>query len=121
MPIWPSRSILPNCSGSSPTNNATGQLRSPLDAAGRRGSGLRVGQTGASMKLLMLAGVVLIVLGAVALWYRQSYTEREAGVDIGSFHASVNREKTFSFPPAVGIIAIAGGAALAVLGMMKRS
>ena len=73
------------------------------------------------MKPLAIVGIVLILLGVVALVYQGvTYTTRETVVDIGPLHATADRERTFPLPPVLGIAAVAGGVALLVVGMRKR-
>ena len=74
------------------------------------------------MKPAALAGIVLIVLGVVALVYQGiTYTKRETVIDIGPLHATADREKTLPLPPVIGVAAIAGGVALLVVGGRKRA
>ena len=74
------------------------------------------------MKPAALAGIVLIVLGVVALVYQGiTYTRRETVVDIGPLHATEDRERTLPLPPVIGIAAIAGGVALLVVGSRRRA
>jgi hypothetical protein len=74
------------------------------------------------MKPMTLAGVVLIVVGLVALVYQGfTYTTRETVIDIGPIHATADREKTFPLPPVLGIVAVAGGVALMMAGARKGS
>ena len=74
------------------------------------------------MKPLAIVGIVLILLGVVALVYQGfTYTSRETVVDIGPLHATAERERTFPLPPVLGIAAVAGGVALLVVGMRKRA
>jgi hypothetical protein len=74
------------------------------------------------MKPLAIVGVLLIVLGVAALVYQGvTYTSRETVIDIGPVHATADREKTLPIPPAVGILAVAGGVALLVAGARKRA
>ena len=55
-------------------------------------------------------GVILIVLGLVALAYQGiSYTTREKVVDIGPIEASKETKQTIPLPPILGIVAVAGG------------
>jgi hypothetical protein len=73
------------------------------------------------VKPVAIAGVLLIVLGLAALVYQGvSYTSRETVIDIGPVHATADREKTLPIPPVVGILAVAGGVALLVVGARKR-
>jgi hypothetical protein len=72
------------------------------------------------MKPLTIAGVVLIVLGVVALVYQGiTYTSRETVVDIGPVHATADRQQTMPLPPILGIVAVASGVALIIAGMRK--
>ena len=74
------------------------------------------------MRPISLVGVVLIVLGLVALVYQGiNYTSRETVIDIGPLHATADRERTLPLPPVLGIAAIAGGVALLVVGGRKRA
>jgi hypothetical protein len=71
---------------------------------------------------MAIIGVVLIVLGIVALVYQGiNYTSRETVVDIGPLHATADRQKTLPLSPIVGIVAVAGGVALVVAGMRKNA
>jgi hypothetical protein len=74
------------------------------------------------MKPAALAGIVLIVLGVVALVYQGiTYTRSETVLDLGPLHATADREKTLPIPPVLGIAAVAGGVALLVVGGRKRA
>ena len=74
------------------------------------------------MKPLAIAGVLLIVLGLVALVYQGvTYTSRETVIDIGPLHATADREKTLPLPPVLGIASVVGGVVLLVAGMRKRA
>ncbi len=71
---------------------------------------------------MKMAGIVLIVLGVLALAYQGfTYTTRETVIDIGPLKATAEREKTFPLPPIIGIVAIAGGVALIFGGSRKRA
>jgi hypothetical protein len=73
------------------------------------------------VKPIALFGVVLIVLGLVALIYQGiTYTSRETVIDIGPLHATADRERTLPLSPVLGIVAVAGGVALLVAGARKR-
>jgi len=72
------------------------------------------------MKPIAVVGLVLIVLGVVALAYQGfTYTSRETVVDIGPLHATADRQKTLPLPPVLGIAAVAGGVALLVAGRKR--
>ena len=73
------------------------------------------------MKPISIAGLVLIVLGLVALAYQGiNYTSRETVIDIGPVHATADRQKTIPLPPVFGIVAVAGGVALLVAGVRRQ-
>jgi hypothetical protein len=73
------------------------------------------------MKPIAIAGVLLVVLGLAALVYQGvSYTSRETVIDIGPITATADRQKTLPIPPVLGILAVAGGVALLVIGARKR-
>ena len=64
-----------------------------------------------------LVGIVLIVLGALALAYQGiTYTTREKVVDLGPIKASVDKQKTIPLPPILGAVALAAGVVLLVVG-----
>jgi len=72
------------------------------------------------MKTNSLIGIILIVVGIVALAYQGiTYTTREKVVDIGSIQVTADKTKTFPLPPIVGGIALVGGIVLLVMGSKK--
>jgi hypothetical protein len=74
------------------------------------------------MKPAAIVGLVLIVVGLAALAYQGfTYTSRETVLDIGPIHATADREKTVPLPPVLGIVAVAGGIALVVVGVRNRA
>ena len=63
----------------------------------------------------MIVGIILIVLGVVALGYEGiSYTTREKVIDVGPLQASVERKKTIPLSPLVGGAALLGGIVLVI-------
>jgi len=74
------------------------------------------------MRPMAIVGMLLIVLGVVALVYQGiTYTSRETVIDIGPLHATADRQKTLPLPPVLGIVAVAGGVALLIAGLRKRA
>ena len=72
------------------------------------------------MKPVAILGVLLIVVGLVALAYQGiTYTRREKVIDLGPIQATAERERTVPLPPVVGIVAVAAGVALVFAGMRK--
>ena len=72
------------------------------------------------MKPVMLVGIALIILGVLALAYQGiTYTTREKIIDLGPLKASVDKEKRIPLPPIVGVLALAGGVVLVIVGARK--
>jgi len=67
-----------------------------------------------------LVGIVLIILGVLALAYQGiTYTTREKVIDLGPLQASVDKKKSIPLPPIVGAVALAGGVVLVIVGARK--
>jgi len=74
------------------------------------------------MKPIAWLGIVLLVLGVLALAYQGiSYTRQEKVVDIGPIHATAERHERIPLPPIVGGLAMVGGIALLVVGARKKA
>jgi hypothetical protein len=72
------------------------------------------------MKTYTLIGIILIVIGIIALAYQGiTYTTREKVVDIGPIQMTADKTKTIPLPPIVGGIALVGGIVLLVAGGKK--
>jgi hypothetical protein len=72
------------------------------------------------MKPISIAGIILVVLGALALAYQGiDYTRREKVIDIGPIHATKDTTEQIPLPPIVGGLALAGGIALLVAGARR--
>jgi hypothetical protein len=70
---------------------------------------------------MKIIGIVLIVVGALALAYGGiSYTKREKVLDIGPLEATTETRETVPLPPVLGAIALAGGIVLLVVGSRRR-
>ena len=55
------------------------------------------------MKPSSLAGILLVVLGALALAYQGfNYTHREKVLDVGPIHATRDTQEHISLPPILG-------------------
>lgn len=69
------------------------------------------------MKPAGIIGVILIVIGIIALAYGGfTYTKREKVIDAGPLQVSADREKTVPFPPILGGICLVGGIVLVLVG-----
>jgi hypothetical protein len=72
------------------------------------------------MKTYSLTGLILIVLGIVALTYQGiSYTISEKVSDIGSHQVTADRTKTQQLQPIVGGVALVGVIVVLVMGNKK--
>jgi hypothetical protein len=73
------------------------------------------------MKPISMVGILLVVLGALALAYQGvTYTHREKIIDVGPIHATADEQKTIPLPPVLGAITLAGGIALLVVGSRQK-
>ena len=71
---------------------------------------------------LIIMGLILAVLGAVALsWQKISYTTHETVVDVGPLKVTADNKKDLPLSPIFGGIALAGGVGLIVLGVRESS
>jgi len=74
------------------------------------------------MKPISLVGIVLVVVGALALAYQGfNYTRERNVVDVGPIHATVGTQEHVALPPIIGGMALAAGVALLVVGARKKS
>ena len=69
------------------------------------------------MKTASVIGILLIVLGVIALAYQGiTYTTHKKVIDLGPIQASTTEHKTIPLPPILGGIALVGGIALLFAG-----
>lgn len=74
------------------------------------------------MKPSMWAGIVLIVLGALALAYQGiDYTRQKDVVNVGSLHVTAESHEQIPVPPILGGLALVGGIVLLVMGTRKKA
>jgi len=74
------------------------------------------------MKPITWLGILLVILGSLALAYQGfTYTRQEKILDVGPVHATAERHERVSIPPILGGIALVGGIGLVVVGARKRS
>lgn len=70
---------------------------------------------------MKLAGIVLIVLGALALTYQGiRYTTREKVIDLGSLQVTASERRSIPLPPIVGGVALVAGIALVLADRKKK-
>ena len=69
------------------------------------------------MKTASMVGIVLIVLGVIALAYQGiTYTTQKKVLDIGPIQATKEEHKTIPLPPILGGLALVGGVVLLIAG-----
>jgi hypothetical protein len=72
--------------------------------------------------MLKIVGVILIVLGVVALIFGGiTYTTKEEVLDLGPIEATAEKERKIPLPPILGAIALIGGIVLLVVGAQKKA
>jgi uncharacterized membrane protein HdeD (DUF308 family) len=72
------------------------------------------------MKPATIVGIILIVIGIVALAYQGiTYTISERVVDLGPLKVEAKRERTIPLPPVVGVVALIGGIVLVAVSGRK--
>jgi hypothetical protein len=74
------------------------------------------------MKTISWVGIVLIVLGALALAYQGfSYTRHHNVIDMGPMHVTADTHEWVSLPPILDGLALVGGIVLVVMGARNKS
>jgi len=72
--------------------------------------------------MIRMAGIVLIVLGVLALAYHEfTYTETKKDAQIGTLTIQHNETESVPLPPIVGGIFIAAGVAALFVGSRRNS
>ena len=72
------------------------------------------------MKPATVVGIILIILGIVALAYQGiNYTTKDKVVDLVPLKVASQRAKTIPLPPIVGIAALVGGVVLVAVSARK--
>ena len=72
------------------------------------------------MKMLLYAGLLLVVLGIVSLVVPVPHTERE-GIKVGNRNLGVQTSHSERVSPIISVVLIAGGIALSMAGARSRS
>jgi len=73
------------------------------------------------MKPIMVIGIVLVILGVLALAYQGiNYNREKTVIDLGPMHATTETHERIPLPPILGGAALAGGVALLVIGARKK-
>jgi hypothetical protein len=75
---------------------------------------------GKHMRVITMVGIVLIVIGVVALVYQGiTYTTREKVLEVGPVEVRKETQKTIPLPPVIGGVALAGGIVLVLVGARR--
>lgn len=70
---------------------------------------------------MKIVGVILIVLGVIALAYGGiNYTREETVLDVGPIEARTRTRETIPLPPVLGALALVGGIALMIADSRRR-
>jgi hypothetical protein len=74
------------------------------------------------MKPIIWVGILLVVLGGLALAYQGfNYTHQEHVMDVGPMHVTTETKDRVSIPPILGGLALAAGVVVLVVGARKQS
>lgn len=74
------------------------------------------------MKPITLIGIVLAVLGILALAYQGiNYSRQKDVVDLGAVHITTETHERIPLPPVLGGLALAGGVALVIVGARAKA
>ena len=74
------------------------------------------------MRSSLIAGIVLIVIGAICLGYPGiTYTTHKKVVQVGSIEATQTEHRTIPLPPIVGGALVVGGIVLISIGGRAKS
>ena len=73
------------------------------------------------MKPMSVLGIMLAVLGVLALVYQGfTYTRQRTVIDVGPIHATADDREHVPLPPIVGGVALAAGVALFLVGAKQK-
>jgi uncharacterized membrane protein len=73
------------------------------------------------MKSVTILGIVLAILGVLALVFQGfNYTRQKTVIDVGPIHATAADQEHVQIPPLVGGLVLAGGVALILFGAKKK-
>ena len=74
------------------------------------------------MKLISWLGILLVVLGALALAYQGiNYTRQKKVIDLGSLQVTTETHERIPLSPILGGLALVGGVVLLVVGAKSKS
>ena len=74
------------------------------------------------MKPITIAGIVLLILGVLALAYQGiNYNRQETVMNVGPMTVSAETHERLPLPPILGGLALVGGVVLLIVGAKKSS
>jgi hypothetical protein len=74
------------------------------------------------MKLISLAGILLVVLGGLALAYQGiTCTRQEKVLDVGPIHATKETQERIPLSPVLGGLELVGGVGLLLVGAKQKT
>jgi uncharacterized membrane protein len=74
------------------------------------------------MKPIALVGILLVVLGVLALAYQGfNYNRQETVMNVGPMHVTTETHDRMPLPPILGGLALAGGIVLLVVGTKQKA
>ena len=74
------------------------------------------------MKPITLVGIVLVVLGVLALAYQGiNYNRQKTVMNVGPMQVSAETHERLPLPPILGGLALAGGVVLLVFGAKQKA
>jgi len=73
------------------------------------------------MKPIILVGILMVVLGTLALAYQGiSYTRQEKVLNIGPIHATTETHERIPLPPILGGLVLVGGVAFLIASARQK-
>jgi hypothetical protein len=74
------------------------------------------------MKPGLILGLLLVILGALGLYFRGiPYTKKENVFQVGDIRAQVETKETFEIHPAFSALVLAGGVGLLIISTRKKT
>ena len=74
------------------------------------------------MKPITIAGILLLIVGVLALAYQGiNYSHRENVLDVGPIHVTKETHEQIPISPILGGLALVGGIALLAIGGKQKS
>ncbi len=74
------------------------------------------------MKPITVVGILLVILGVLALAYQGiNYNRHENVMDVGPMHVTTETHERIPLPPILGGLALVGGVVLLVVGARQKS